>query len=135
MSHEVLGLLMLPTLVIAIFLGFPTAFTLMGLGVIFGYIGNGNLVFYLLVQRTYSTMSNEVLISIPLFIFMGYIIERAGILDDLFKSIQLAMGPVRGSLAITTLITSTIFATATGIIGAAVTLMGLLALPAMLRAE
>ncbi len=135
MSHEVLGLLMLPSLVLAIFLGFPTAFTLMGLGVIFGYIGNGNLVFYLLIQRTYSTMSNEVLISIPLFIFMGYIIERAGILDDLFKSIQLAMGPVRGSLAITTLITSTIFATATGIIGAAVTLMGLLALPAMLRAN
>ena len=135
MSHEVLGLLMLPSLVLAIFLGFPTAFTLMGLGVIFGYIGNGNLVFYLLVQRTYSTMSNDVLISIPLFIFMGYIIERAGILDDLFKSIQLAMGPVRGSLAITTLITSTIFATATGIIGAAVTLMGLLALPAMLRAN
>lgn len=135
MSHEVLGLLMLPTLVLAIFLGFPTAFTLMGLGVIFGYIGNGNLVFYLLVQRTYNTMSNEVLISIPLFIFMGYIIERAGILDDLFKSIQLAMGPLRGSLAITTLITSTIFATATGIIGAAVTLMGLLALPAMLRAD
>ena len=135
MSQEILGLLMLPSLVLAIFLGFPTAFTLMGLGVIFGYIGNGNIVFYLLVQRTYSTMSNEVLISIPLFIFMGYIIERAGILDDLFKSIQLAMGPVRGSLAITTLITSTIFATATGIIGAAVTLMGLLALPAMLRAN
>ena len=135
MSHEILGLLMLPTLVIAIFFGFPTAFTLMGLGVIFGYIGNGNLVFYLLVQRTYNTMSNEILISIPLFIFMGYIIERAGILDDLFKSIQLAMGPIRGSLAITTLITSTIFATATGIIGAAVTLMGLLALPAMLRAD
>ena len=135
MSQEILGLLMLPSLVLAIFLGFPTAFTLMGLGVIFGYIGNGNMVFYLLVQRTYSTMSNEVLISIPLFIFMGYIIERAGILDDLFKSIQLAMGPIRGSLAITTLITSTIFATATGIIGAAVTLMGLLALPAMLRAN
>jgi tripartite ATP-independent transporter DctM subunit len=135
MSQEILGVIMLIVMVLAILLGFPTAFTLMGLGVIFGFIGAGPLVFELLVQRTYGVMTNDVLLSIPLFIFMGYIIERAGILDDLFRSIQLAMGPIRGSLAIATLLTCTIFATATGIVGAAVTLMGLLALPAMLRAN
>ncbi|MBF2019591.1 MAG: TRAP transporter large permease subunit [Hydrococcus sp. C42_A2020_068] len=135
MSQEVLGVIMLIVMVLAILLGFPTAFTLMGLGVIFGFIGAGPLVFELLVQRTYGVMTNDVLLAIPLFIFMGYIIERAGILDDLFRSIQLVMGPIRGSLAIATLLTCTIFATATGIVGAAVTLMGLLALPAMLRAN
>jgi tripartite ATP-independent transporter DctM subunit len=135
MSAEFLGVLMLVLLVVAILLGFPTAFTLMGLGILFGFFGAGPLVFDLLVQRTYSTMTNDVLLSVPLFIFMGYIIERAGILDKLFRSIQLAMGPIRGSLAIATLITCTIFATATGIVGAAVTLMGLLALPAMMRAN
>ena len=135
MSTELLGVLMLGLLVAAIMLGFPTAFTLMALGVIFGFLGMGDLVFNLLVQRAFAVMTNDVLISVPLFIFMGYIVERAGILDRLFRSIQLAMGPVRGSLAIATLITCTIFATATGIIGAAVTLMALLALPAMLRAK
>jgi tripartite ATP-independent transporter DctM subunit len=135
MSQEFLGVLMLGLLVAAILMGFPTAFTLMGLGVIFGFIGFGPIVFDLLVQRTYGTMTNDVLVSVPLFIYMGYIIERAGILDKLFRSIQLAMGPMRGSLAIATLATCTIFATATGIVGAVVTLMGLLAFPAMLRAK
>jgi TRAP-type mannitol/chloroaromatic compound transport system permease large subunit len=135
MSTELLGVLMLGLLVAAIMLGFPTAFTLMALGVIFGFLGMGDLVFNLLVQRAFAVMTNDVLISVPLFIFMGYVVERAGILDRLFRSIQLAMGPVRGSLAVATLITCTIFATATGIIGAAVTLMALLALPAMLRAK
>ena len=87
-----------------------------------------------MVQRTYSVMTNDVLISIPLFVFMGYIIERANILDRLFRSLQLAAGGVPGSLAIATLATCAIFATATGIVGAVVTLMGLLAFPAMLRA-
>ncbi|MBI3965397.1 MAG: TRAP transporter large permease subunit [Chloroflexi bacterium] len=134
MSEPVLGVTMLAILVVTIMLGFPTAFTLMALGVIFGYLGFGNLVFNLLVQRAFATMTNDVLIAVPLFVFMGYIIERAGILDRLFRSIQLAMGPVRGSLALATLLTCTIFATATGIVGASVTLMGLLAMPAMLRA-
>jgi tripartite ATP-independent transporter DctM subunit len=115
-------------------LGFPIAFTLMALGVAFGYYAMGETVFQLFVQRTYSVMANDVLISIPLFLFMGYIIERANILDRLFRSIQLAAGWLPGSLAVATLATCALFATATGIVGAVVTLMGLLAFPAMLRA-
>jgi tripartite ATP-independent transporter DctM subunit len=93
----------------------------------------GDAVFQLLVQRAYSVMSNDVLISVPLFVFMGYVIERANILDRLFRSIQIAAGGLPGSLAVATLATCTLFATATGIVGAVVTLMGLLAYPAMLR--
>ena len=129
-----LGVIMLGMFVIFIMFGFPIAFTLMALGVFFGYFAMGDLIFQLLVQRTYSVMINEVLISIPLFVFMGYIIERANILDRLFRSLQLAAGPVPASLALATLATCAIFATATGIVGATVTLMGLLAFPAMLRA-
>jgi tripartite ATP-independent transporter DctM subunit len=129
-----LGVLMLGLFVVSIMFGFPIAFTLMALGIFFGYWAMGDLVFPLLVQRTYSVMTNDVLISIPLFVFMGYIIERANILDRLFRSLQLAAGPMPGALAIATLATCAIFATATGIIGAVVTLMGLLAFPAMLRA-
>jgi tripartite ATP-independent transporter DctM subunit len=120
-------------------LGFPIAFTLMALGLFFGYIGyarsgSADIIFNLFVQRTYSVMSNDVLISIPLFVFMGYIIERANILDRLFRSIQIAAGNIPASLAVATLATCAVFATATGIVGATVTLMGLLAFPAMLRA-
>ncbi len=129
-----LGVLMLVLFIVFIMLGFPIAFTLMALGVMFGYMAQGDIVFALVVQRSYSVMTNDVLVAIPLFIFMGYIIERANILDRLFHSVQLAIGGVPGALAVTTLITCTIFATATGIVGAVVTLMGLLAFPAMLRA-
>jgi tripartite ATP-independent transporter DctM subunit len=129
-----LGVVMLGLFVVFIMFGFPIAFTLMALGVFFGYFAMGDLIFSLLVQRTYSVMTNDVLISIPLFVFMGYIIERANILDRLFHSLQLAAGPVPGALALATLATCAIFATATGIVGAVVTLMGLLAFPAMLRA-
>ena len=129
-----LGVIMLGMFVVFIMFGFPIAFTLMALGVFFGYWAMGDLIFSLLVQRTYSVMTNDVLISIPLFVFMGYIIERANILDRLFHSLQLAAGPVPGALALATLATCAIFATATGIVGAVVTLMGLLAFPAMLRA-
>jgi tripartite ATP-independent transporter DctM subunit len=135
MSPELLGLVQLGLLCLAIMIGFPTAFTLMALGIIFGFLGFGPLVFNLLVQRTYGVMTSDVLIAVPLFLFMGYIVERAGTLDRLFRSIQLALGPIRGSLLLATLITCTIFATATGIVGASVTLMGLLALPAMMRAR
>jgi tripartite ATP-independent transporter DctM subunit len=114
-------------------LGFPIAFTLMAIGVAFGYHAMGNSIFSLLVQRTYNVMSNDVLISVPLFVFMGYVIERASILDRLFRSIQLAAGGLPASLAVATLLTCALFATATGIVGAVVTLMGLLAYPAMLR--
>jgi len=123
-------------------LGFPTAFTLMGMGMIFAWIAyrsqNPSLAvdqtLDLMVQRTFSVMSNDVLISIPLFVFMGYLIERANLIEKLFKSMHLATARVPGSLAVATIITCAIFATATGIVGAVVTLMGLLALPAMLRA-
>ncbi|MEY2783477.1 MAG: Sialic acid transporter permease protein SiaT [Pseudomonadota bacterium] len=142
MTNGHLGLLMLALVVVAIMLGFPTAFTLMGMGMIFAWIAyrsqNPDLAVQqtldLMVQRAYSVMSNDVLISIPLFVFMGYLIERANLIEKLFKSMHLAMARVPGSLAVATIVTCAIFATATGIVGAVVTLMGLLALPAMLRA-
>jgi tripartite ATP-independent transporter DctM subunit len=132
-APEYLGVYMLALFVLFILLGFPIAFTLMALGVAFGWLAQGDTIFALLVQRTYAVMSNDVLISVPLFVFMGYVIERANILDRLFHSIQLAAGPLPGSLAVATLVTCALFATATGIVGAVVTLMGLLAFPAMLR--
>ncbi len=133
MSNPELGVFMLGLFVFLIMLGFPIAFTLMAIGVAFGYYAMGDSIFSLLVQRTYNVMSNDVLISVPLFVFMGYLIERANILDRLFRSIQLSAGGLPGSLAVATLITCALFATATGIVGAVVTLMGLLAFPAMLR--
>jgi tripartite ATP-independent transporter DctM subunit len=134
MSDGMLGLTQLFLFLFFIMLGFPIAFTLMAMGLFFGYLGMGALIFDLLVQRTYSVMANDVLISVPLFVFMGYIIERANILDRLFRSLQMASGNIPGSLAVATLATCALFATATGIVGAVVTLMGLLAFPAMLRA-
>ena len=134
MSPEALGLVMLSLMVVAIMIGFPTAFTLMSLGITFGFLGMGFLVFDLAVQRVFFIMQNDVLVAIPLFLFMGYIIERAGILDELFHAVNVMFGWLPGSLAIATLATGTIFATATGLVGAAVTLLGLLAFPAMLRA-
>jgi tripartite ATP-independent transporter DctM subunit len=134
MSPEALGLTMIALMTLAIMIGFPTAFTLMALGVTFGFLGFGFLVFDLVVQRAFFVMSNDVLAAIPLFLFMGYVIERAGILDELFHAIQVLIGRLPGSLAVATLLTGTIFATATGIVGASVTLLGLLAFPAMLRA-
>jgi tripartite ATP-independent transporter DctM subunit len=136
MTDPQLGVLMLVLFVFLIMLGFPIAFTLMAMGVGFAFLaydGNIDTVAALLVQRTWSVMTNDVLISVPLFVFMGYVIERANILDRLFRSIQLASGALPGSLAIATLLTCALFATATGIVGAVVTLMGLLAFPAMLR--
>src|SRR3954464_4262822 len=133
LGNPELGVLMLALFVVFIMFGFPIAFTLMALGVFFGYFAMGDLIFSLLVQRSYSVMTNDVLISIPLFVFMGYIVERANILARLFRSLQLAAGPIPASLALATLATCAIFATATGIVGAVVTLMGLLAFPAMLR--
>ncbi|HEX8886370.1 MAG TPA: TRAP transporter large permease subunit, partial [Noviherbaspirillum sp.] len=142
MTNGHLGLLMLALIVVAIMLGFPTAFTLMGMGVIFTWFAyrsqNPDLAVQqtldLMVQRAYSVMANDVLISIPLFIFMGYLVERANLIEKLFRSLHLAMARVPGSLAVATIVTCAVFATATGIVGAVVTLMGLLALPAMLKA-
>ena len=138
-----LGLIMLALVVVAIMLGFPTAFTLMGMGMIFAWFAYHtqgknaiqalSLTLDLMVQRTYGVMANDVLISIPLFVFMGYLVERANLIEKLFRSLHLALARVPGSLAVATLVTCAIFATATGIVGAVVTLMGLLALPTMLR--
>ncbi len=137
-----LGLLMLAMICVGIMLGFPTAFTLMGMGVFFAWLAYrsvdpataGQRVFDAFVQRTYGVMSNDVLTAIPLFLFMGYLVERAKLIDRLFRSLHLASARVPGSLAVATIVTCAIFATATGIVGAVVTLMGLLAFPAMLKA-
>jgi TRAP-type mannitol/chloroaromatic compound transport system permease large subunit len=137
-----MGLLMLSLVVVAIMLGFPTAFTLMGMGMIFTFIAYSfadpnlalNNTLSLMVQRAYAVMTNDVLISIPLFVFMGYLVERANLIEKLFRSLHLALVRVPGSLAVATIVTCAIFATATGIVGAVVTLMGLLAFPAMLKA-
>jgi TRAP-type mannitol/chloroaromatic compound transport system permease large subunit len=141
MQNGHIGLLMLSLVVVAIMLGFPTAFTLMGMGMFFAWLayrsGNPDLAVRqtldLMVQRAYSVMSNDVLISIPLFVFMGYLVERANLIAKLFRALELSLARLPGALAVATLVTCAIFATATGIVGAVVTLMGLLALPAMLK--
>ena len=142
MSDPVLALVLLGVLVITIMIGFPVAFTMMALGVGFGYYAYfqpgqdffDNRVFYLLTQNTYGVMTNDTLVSIPLFLLMGYIVERSNILDRLFYSLQVAARFVPGALAVAAIMTCALFATATGIVGAVVTLMGLLAFPQMLKA-
>lgn len=134
MSNPEVGIFMLALFLGAVMLGFPIAFTLAAMGIFFGYYAMGPAVFQLFVTSTNDTMANDVLTAVPLFLFMGYMIERANILDRLFYSVQMAARNVPGSLAVATLITCSLFATATGIVGAVVTLMGLLAFPAMLRA-
>ena len=138
----VVALSMLAILVVTIMIGFPIAFTLMALGVGFGYYAYyqagqaffDNRVFYLLTQNTFTTMNNDVLVAVPLFLLMGYMVERSNLLDNLFHSLQVALKRVPASLAVATLVTCALFATATGIVGAVVTLMGLLAFPQMLKA-
>tara|TARA_R110002049_G_scaffold44690_23_gene131042 strand:+ start:2387 stop:3739 length:1353 start_codon:yes stop_codon:yes gene_type:complete len=142
MTDPQVAILMLGAFIFIILLGFPIAFTLIAMGVGFGYYAYftpdqaffDNRVFYLLTQNTFSVMGNDVLTAIPLFLFMGYMVERANILDRLFFSLQLAFRFVPGSMAIAALATCAMFATATGIVGAVVTLMGLLAFPAMIKA-
>ncbi len=137
-----LGLLMLALIVVTIMLGFPTAFTLMGMGVVFTYLAYSQLPMQtaieqtldLMVLRAYSVMTNDVLIAVPLFIFMGYLVERANLIEKLFKSMHLVLARIPGSLGVATIVTCAVFATATGIVGAVVTLMGLLAMPAMMKA-
>jgi tripartite ATP-independent transporter DctM subunit len=142
MSPGIIALIMLGILVITIMIGFPVAFTLMALGVGFGYYAYfqpdqaffDNRVFYLLTQNTYGVMTNDALVSVPLFLLMGYMVERANILDRLFFSLQVGLRFMPGALAVATLATCALFATATGIVGAVVTLMGLLAFPQMMKA-
>ena len=142
MSDPLLGLAMLGLIVIAIMMGFPTAFTLMGLGMLFGYVAfwhpgqlwYDNRVFDLMVQRTYGVMTNDTLLSVPLFVFMGYIMERAALVDRMFHSVQLAFRRVPASLAVTTLLVCAFWGIASGIVGAVVVLMGVIALRPMLNA-
>ena len=142
MSDPALGLTMLGLIVIAIMMGFPTAFTLMGLGMVFGFLAfwdpgqhwYDNRVFDLMVQRTYGVMINDTLLSVPLFVFMGYIMERAALVDRMFHSVQLAFRRVPASLAVTTLLVCAFWGIASGIVGAVVVLMGVIALRPMLNA-
>jgi TRAP-type mannitol/chloroaromatic compound transport system permease large subunit len=142
MTDPALGLLMLGLIVVVIMMGFPTAFTLMGVGIFFGFIafyvpGESwvhNRVFDLMVQRTYGAMTNDVLISIPLFVLMGYVMERGALVDKMFYSIQLAFRRVPASLAVATLIVCTFWGIASGLVGAVVVLMGVIAFNPMLRA-
>jgi len=141
-SGPALGLLMLGLIVVVIMLGFPTAFTLMGLGMLFGFVAFydpavpwfDNHVFDLMVQRAFGAMTNETLLSIPLFVLMGYVMERGALVDKMFHSVQLAFRRVPGSLAVTTLIVCTFWGIASGLVGAVVVLMGVIAMRPMLNA-
>ncbi len=145
MTDPQVAIMMLALFILIILLGFPIAFTLMAMGVGFGYYAYydpsrmqsifDNRVFDLFVNQTYSVMSSDVLTAVPLFLFMGYIVERANIVDRLFTTLQVAARRLPGSMAVAALLTCALFATATGIVGAVVTLMGLLAFPQMLRAR
>ena len=147
MTNPEVAIFMLCLFIVLVLLGFPIAFTLLAMGVGFGYYAYysggvetfsdifNNQIFYLLNQNTYSVMENDTLVAIPLFLFMGYVVERANIVDRLFFSLQMAARNLPGSMAIAALITCTIFSTASGIVGAVVTLMGLLAFPAMASAN
>lgn len=133
MSLEGLGLILVGSVFVAIVLGFHIAFTLIILAIVFGYIGIGSVVFDLMVFQVFQTMRTAVLAAVPLFLFMGYILEQAGMMDRLFRAFQLLLGPVRGSLYAATLAAATLFAAATGIVGASVSIMGLMAGPTMRR--
>jgi len=142
MSDPALGLTMLALIVVVIMMGFPTAFTLMGLGMFFGFFAlhdpsrpwTQNHIFDLFVQRTYGAMTNDTLISIPLFVLMGYVMERGALVDKMFYSVQLAFRRVPASLAVATLIICTFWGIASGLVGAVVVLMGVIAFNPMLRA-
>ena len=144
LTNPEIAILMMGLFLFAVLLGFPIAFTLMAMGLGFGYYAYfdptkmehlfDNRIFQLFVQNTYTVMDNNVLTAVPLFLFMGYLVERAGIVAKLFFAIRLASHKLPASMAVAALVTCTLFSTATGIIGAVVTLMGLLAWPAMIKA-
>jgi len=142
MSNAALGMTMLCLIVVVIMMGFPTAFTLMGLGMLFGFAAFydpatpwlDNKIFDLMVQRAFGAMTNETLLSIPLFVLMGYVMERGALVDKMFHSVQLAFRSVPGSLAVTTLIICTFWGIASGLVGAVVVLMGVIAMRPMLNA-
>ena len=133
MSTEWLGLLLLGVLFAAIFIGFPIAFTLIAVGAIGGWLALGPLALHLMTLQVFSVMRDPTLASVPFFLFMGYLLEQSGLMERLFRGVQLALGGVRGSLYLAVLLTATIFAAATGIVGSSVTLLGVMAAPAMKR--
>jgi tripartite ATP-independent transporter DctM subunit len=130
-----LGFVLLAGLLIGIFAGFPIAFTLIALTVVFGYLGLGERVFDIMVYQAWGVMGTETLAAVPLFVFMGYMLEQAGMMERLFRGFQYVLAPVNGALYLGVLLTATLFATATGIIGASVTLIGMLAGPVMLKSR
>ena len=135
MSPEILGLVSLAALFIGIFIGFPISFTLIFLGIVFGYIGIGKVVFYLMVLQFFGVMREPLLAAVPLFLFMGYILEQAGLMDRLFVGFRLMLAGIKGSLYIAVMTTATLFAAATGIVGASVTLLGVMAAPIMNKSK
>lgn len=135
MTPEILGLVLIGCMLFAIFIGFPISFTLIFLGLVFGYIGFGSLVFHLMTFQFSNVMLEQTLAAVPLFIFMGVLMEQAGLMERLFQSVQLMLSRVRGSLFIAVLFVSTIFAAATGIVGASVTILGIMAAKTMNRSN
>lgn len=133
MSPELVGFLSLGILFAAIFIGFPIAFTLIGVAVTVGYLALGPLVLYLMTLQVFSVMRDPTLASVPFFLFMGYLLEQSGLMERLFRAIQLLLARLRGSLYLAVLVTATIFAAATGIVGSSVTLLGVMAAPSMKR--
>jgi tripartite ATP-independent transporter DctM subunit len=133
MSNELLGIIMLIVLLGVIFVGFPISFTLIFVALIFGYASFGNMVFHLMVSQTFGFMQEEVLAAVPLFIFMGFITEQAGLMERLFKALRDILAPLKGSLYLGVILTAAIFAMATGIVGAAVTVLGIMAAPVMIK--
>jgi tripartite ATP-independent transporter DctM subunit len=132
-GNEILGLLMLLLMILVIFVGFPISFTLLFLGLVVGYLGLGTVVFDLAFFQTIGMMKEQTLAAVPLFIFMGYVVEQAGLMERLFRAFQVILAPVRGSLYLGVILTATVFAMATGIVGAAVTVLGIMAAPIMIR--
>ncbi|TPW09739.1 MAG: putative TRAP family transmembrane transporter protein [bacterium] len=130
---ELLGLLMLTVMIGVIFIGFPISFTLLFLALTFGWFAMGNVVFDLAYFQTIGLMKEEVLAAVPLFIFMGYVTEQAGLMERLFRAFQVILAPLRGSLYLGVILTATVFAMATGIVGAAVTVLGIMAAPIMMK--
>ena len=133
MTPEMLGVILIVFMFIALFLGFPISFTLIFLGFVFGYIGFGKVVFYLMTYQFFSVMMEQTLAAVPLFIFMGILMEQAGLMERLFQAVQLMLSRVRGALFLAVLFVSTIFAAATGIVGASVTILGIMAAKTMNR--
>ncbi|HWC44901.1 MAG TPA: TRAP transporter large permease subunit, partial [Casimicrobiaceae bacterium] len=133
MSSEWLGILALVVLFGAIFIGFPIAFTLIAIAMFFGYVALGDLSLYLMPLQFFAVMRDPTLASVPFFLFMGYLLEQSGLMERLFRGVQLLFASLRGSLYLAVLMTATIFAAATGIVGSSVTLLGVMAAPAMKR--